>query len=249
MSEADGPEVGREATGAALDIADWQLACRQRALVYGWLSTLYAAEVPSKTLSAYFAGDAAPLLDGLAALGLDTEVRRLRAALATLAEAQYPALELAADFAQLFLLDNKTGASPYASVYDGEDPRFCGAAEARMRAFLAGSALAIRDEFKEPADHLAIHLAIVARLAEQHGDADDVGAAASDAAAFLRDALLVWLPGFASRCDGAKPQFDFYPALAALTLAFVRQDEFFLCDAAGGGDLSASTARQKRGGA
>lgn len=235
MSGADSPAAG-EAAEAALSAADWQLAARQRALVYGWLSTLYAAELPPKTLSAYVAGEAAPLLDGLAALGLGAEAGRLRAAIAGLGGTPHAALELAADFAQLFLLDARAGALPYASAYEGDDPRFCGEAEARMRAFLAESALAIREGFREPADHLAIHLAIMARLVEQHGRATDVATAARDEAAFLRDALLDWLPEFARRCERAKAQSDFYPALAALLLAFVREDELFLRDAADADD-------------
>jgi TorA specific chaperone len=234
MSEANRPTAG-EATEAALSTADWQFAARQRALVYGWLSTLYAAEVPPKMLSVYVADAAAPLLDGLATLGLAAEAERLQAAIAALAETPHAALELAADFAQLFLLDAKTGALPYASAYEGNGPRFCGEAEGRMRAFLAESALAIRDEFREPADHLAIHLAIMGRLVEQHGRTANVAVAANDEAAFLRDALLDWLPEFARRCQQAKPQFDFYPALAALLLAFVREDKLFLRDAAGDG--------------
>lgn len=217
---------------AAARRAEWRLAGRQRALVYGWLATLYAAEVPPNTLNAYFGGAAAPMLDGLAALGLAAETARLQAALMALHAVPDAALELAADFAQLFLLDTRGGAPPYASAYEDGDvaaPLF-GAAAARMEAFLADSALAIRDTFREPADHVAIHLAVMARMVEQNADASDYEAAASDEVTFLRNALLGWLPRFADRCRQARPRFDFYPALAALLLAFVRADESLLTE-------------------
>ena len=235
MSDADGAAVG----GAGLEPAEWRLAGRQRALVYGWLSTLYAAEVPARTLGAYLDGEAAPLFGGLAALGLEAEVSRLQAALAVLAATSDAALELAADFAQLFLLDARAGAPPYASAYEGDsaDAPLFGSSPARMQAFLADSALAVRDCFREPADHLAIHLALMTRLIEQHAEAsaERLAAAARDEVAFLRAALLGWLPRFADRCQRTPVRLDFYPALAALLLAFVRADALFLDDAAAGG--------------
>lgn len=217
----------------AVSPAEWQLACTQRALVYGWLSTLYAEEVPESMLKAYCAGEAEQLLGKLAVIGLDAEVGRFQAALDALCGIPLARLELAADFAQVFLLDVKSGALPYASVYEGDDPQFCGAAEAQMRAFLAASALAIDSRFREPADHLAVYLALMRHLLEQHAQARNVATAATDQASFLHDALLGWLPKFVQRCQQTKPQFDFYPALAALLLAFVRQDDLFLRDVAG----------------
>lgn len=228
--------MGSQAGGdeAAARQAEWRLAGRQRALVYGWLATLYAAEVPPNTLNAYFGGAAAPMLDGLAALGLAAETARLRAALMALHTVPDAALELAADFAQLFLLDARGGAPPYASAYEDENaaaPLF-GAAAARMETFLADSALAIRDSFREPADHVAIHLAVMARMVEQNADTADYAAAAADEVTFLRNALLGWVPRFADRCRRARPRFDFYPALAALMLGFVLADESLLTELA-----------------
>lgn len=219
---------------AAAHRAEWRLAGRQRALVYGWLATLYAAEVPPTTLNAYFGGAAAPMLEGLAALGLAAETVRLQAALMALHAVPDAALELAADFAQLFLLDARGGAPPYASAYEDESaaaPLF-GAGAARMEAFLADSGLAIRDSFREPADHVAIHLAVMARMVEQNAGAADYHAAAADEVDFLRKVLLGWVPRFADRCRRARPRFDFYPALATLMLGFVRADESLLIELA-----------------
>src|SRR5690606_369405 len=112
-------------------------------------------------------------------LGLTAELERLDAAIAALCGESLPRLELAADFAQLFLLDGKTSALPYASAYEGKaaaSPLY-GAAEARMRSFLAARALAIEPDFREPADHLAVPLAFMAELAEKEAGSADIAAA------------------------------------------------------------------------
>ena len=139
-----------------------KIAATQRAGLYGWFVRLYAEEVSEPLYRSHFADGGFAPFAGLAELGLEAEVERLDAALAALRAEQLPRLELAADFAQLFLLDGKTSALPYASAYAGTDsasPLF-GAAEARMRDFLAARELAIQADFREPADHLAVPLAL-----------------------------------------------------------------------------------------
>lgn len=223
---------GAEVASGALSRAEWQQACRQRAALYGWFSTLYAAELPGPLLAQYQAGEARALLEGLRGIGLAGESERLLAAIDSLRAVPYAHLELAADFAQSFLLDAKAGALPYASCYEADDPQFCGPAEQRMRLFLAECSLALQEEFKEPADHLAIYLAVMAKVIEQPSGAPGP---ASDQAAFLREALMGWLPKFVAQCQQVHTRFDFYPALAALLLAFVQQDELFLRDIAATG--------------
>lgn len=203
----------------------------QRARVYSWFSTLYAAEIPKDMLAAYLAGEAGPF-NAFSALGLGAEVRRLQAGIDALRDVEDAHLELAADFAQMFLLDAKSGALPYASVHDASDTRLYGPAEARMQSFLASASLAVQDEFTEPADHLAVYLAVMARLAEDQAQAVDIGAAARDQLAFLQDALLTWLPSFNASNQEAAPRFDFYPALAALLIAVVKVDARFIRDIA-----------------
>ena len=224
------------ADSAALSPAEWQFASRQRAGLYGWFSRLYAQEVSEEMYRSHFADGGFAPFAGLAELGLAAEVQRLDAAIATLRAEQLPRLELAADFAQLFLLDGKTSALPYASAYEGKDTTspLYGAAEARMRDFLAARALALQADFREPADHLAVPLALMAELAQKDASGEDIAAAAAAQARFIRSALLEWLPHFVTRCQQARPRFDVYPALAALLLGFVRADVAFLEDVGGG---------------
>ncbi len=232
----------------AVGAVQWRLANRQRARLYGWFATLYAAEVSEVALEGYLGDGYQPLYAGLADLGLDAEVARLQDAIEALRTLPLARLELAADFAQLFLLDARTGALPYASVYEGEGKGkgsvLYGAAEERMRNFLAESGLAIQAEFREPADHLAVYLALMAKLAEQDAeqgiDSIDFATAAFEQLSFLQAGLLGWLGAFVQRCQQARPRFDFYPALAAVLYGFVREDELFLDDVSAGRQASAS---------
>ena len=231
-------------TPPPLSPAEWRFASTQRAGLYGWFSRLYAQEVTDELFRSHFADGGFAPFAGLAELGLAAEVQRLDAAVAALRAEQLPRLELAADFAQLFLLDGTTSALPYASAYAGKDAAspLYGAAEARMREFLTARKLAIQADFREPADHLAVALAVmaeVAEVAEKDSGASDLPTAAATQADFLRTALLDWLPHFVARCQQARPRFDVYPALAALLLGFVRADMAFLGDVGGGAGAAA----------
>jgi len=234
------PGAAAVADAAALSPAEWQFASTQRAGLYGWFARLYAQEVSEEMFRSHFTDRGFAPFAGLAELGLGAEVQRLDAAIATLRAEQLPRLELAADFAQLFLLDGKTSALPYASAYAGKDatsPLF-GAAEARMRDFLTASGLSIQADFREPADHLAVPLALMAELAGKDAAAEDIPAAAAAQAGFIHAGLVDWLPRFVERCQQARPRFDVYPALAALLLGFVRADAAFLEDVGGGAAVS-----------
>lgn len=235
--------IGAHAQAGAtppLSPEEWQFASRQRAGLYGWFARLYAEEVSEQMYLSHFANGGFAPFAGLAELGLAAEVQRLDAAIAALRAEQLPRLELAADFAQLFLLDGKTSALPYASAYEGKDAAspLYGAAEARMRDFLAARALTLQADFREPADHLAVPLAVMAELADKDAAAEDIAMVAAAQAGFIRTALLEWLPHFVARCQKALPRFDVYPALAALLLGFVRADVAFLEDVAGGAESS-----------
>ncbi|WP_449191729.1 molecular chaperone TorD [Thauera sp.] len=228
MNAADPMPLGRD---------EWQLAGAQRSRLYGWFSVLYALEVSEQMFETYFASARFAPFAGLGELGLEVELERLEAATAALRGLDLPRLELAADFAQLFLLDARTGALPYASAHCGDDvgdtARLYGDTEALMRNFLAEHALAIDPGFREPADHLAVPLAFMADVAARDASCTDIAAAARAQAGFLNAALLAWLPRFAERCVQARPQSDFYPALAALLVRFVKADLSFLEDVAG----------------
>ena len=227
------------AASDALRPVEWQQACAQRAAIYGWFSRLYAAELTGSDLSADQLGQVAALLQGLADTGLVEASQRLHRAFEGLRGVAHAPLELAADFAHAFLLDAKTGALPYGSCYKNEAALCCGPAEQRMRSFLAQSSLELQADFKEPADHLAVYLAVIVKLIEQAQQGDmSMAVQALDQAAFLQEGLMDWLPLFTDKCQGLATRFDVYPALASLVLAFVQQDLLFLQDVAHGSRLS-----------
>lgn len=206
-------------------VADWPAISRQRADFYAWFCALFAAELDDAQLQAYCSGAAAPLLDACEQLGLPSAAR-LAQSIVALRMLPYARIELAADFAQLFLLDSRHTALPYASFYREPGQRLFGDEERRMRDFLRHGGLRLQADFREPADHLAVYLAVMERGARALGSASaaELSAEATAQAAFVRDALLTWLPDFVTRCQTITVRSDFYPACAALLLEFVRDD-------------------------
>lgn len=207
--------------------AQWPAICAQRARFYDWFCALFARELDAATLAAYSRGEAAPLLDACTGLGLTAPAERVRQAIAGLTLLQQARIELAADFAQLFLLDERSAALPYASFYLAENRALYGPQEKAMRALLAEGGLQVQADFREPADHLAVYLAALAhwtRAAAQHDSEAAQAGVAGEQADFLANALLTWLPEFVARCQAIRVSSDFYPALAALLLAFVEAD-------------------------
>jgi TorA specific chaperone len=99
--------------------------------------------------------------------------------------------------------------SPYESAFATPTGRLFGEPEARMRALLAELDLHVAGDFAEPADHIAVELATMARL--------PVGSARREELALRLDG---WLPGFRDGC-AARDGTGFYAgaAMVAATLA------------------------------
>lgn len=209
--------------GAALWASE-SLLCR-------WFSTLLGAELEEAMLTRYRRGEARPLLDLLRdEHGLAEDAARVERALSRLVMFTTPHLELAADFAELFLADARSGAPPYASLYADESGRFHAAPAERMEARLAAAGYTIRREVGEPADHLAIMLDYLARrlmaLAEasdETGDepAERVSTLRCELRAFLAEELCPWLPRLVARSAVPSTASDLYPAVLALTAAYL----------------------------
>ncbi|WP_416137379.1 hypothetical protein ACM26W_12830 [Halomonas sp. HK25] len=98
----------------------WSSLWEAESVLCRWLATVVGAEIGEEALGQYRQGDAAPMLELLAAeYGLEAEVKRLEESLAGLVMFPIPHLVLAADFAELFLVDALSGAAPYASLHAG----------------------------------------------------------------------------------------------------------------------------------
>jgi len=204
--------------------ADWSAIWESESLLCGWLATLLSAELDEATLARYRRGEARPLLNLLRdEHGLVDEVARVDRALSKLVMFTTPQLELAADFAELFLADARSGAPPYASLYADEAGCFHGAPAERMEARLAQAGYVVRRDVGEPADHLAIMLDYLARrllnLSEAKGGEGE--ALRLDTRAFLTEELCPWLPRFVARSAAPTTASDLYPAVLALTVAYL----------------------------
>ncbi len=211
----------------------WPELTARRAEIYQWFASLFTLELTETQISAYQKEAITPLLAFLTESGFETQTAALQEAithwetLGTLREIQ---LELAADFAALFLLDGKQAALPYASHYLEEDGNLFGHIETAMQKLLADNQLAVDQQFNEPADHLAIILTVLAKWNSkpQSQDPAMIHTVATTQIQFIDDALLSWLPQFVTKGESIHVKSRFYPIVMALLLAYVKEDRQFL---------------------
>lgn len=136
---------------------------QQRAAVYQWFSQLLFRELDEKQLALLENGESREWITSLVGIpGLAADVKKLERSLARVLRREYRQLELAADFASLFLLAPPGGVSPYAGHY----PHTTAPEERRqMNVLLVEQGLAAREN--EPSDHIAVQLALMARMVDK----------------------------------------------------------------------------------
>ena len=188
---------------------------RERAALYAWFATVYAEEMPEDRLAGWLGHGADPLLQALADGGMDHEVQAVRHSLEAMAGIPDVQLELAADYAQCFLLDARSSAPLYASCYQPETaPRLFGATADHLAAYMASHDLRTDPDCREPMDHLAMELELLSWMILND----------PPAAQAMQQDLLDWLPAFNERCQSISDRFGFYPAITALLLQVVLND-------------------------
>lgn len=195
------------------------------ACLYAWLAGLFARELDERQLARLQEPELATWLDYLSQQApLAASVAALRQAITALAVRPDARLELAADFAGLFLLSQQRAALPYASCWQGEKARFRQDACEQMQALLHEAGMQVATEFREPEDHLAVFLELLSHLSFADGQQPET-APALQADLYRRTLrlLLGWLPDFTGRCTRHDP-FGLYAALSQLLLALVRLD-------------------------
>ncbi|SUD91823.1 molecular chaperone TorD [Psychrobacter phenylpyruvicus] len=206
----------------------WQAANKARAALYRWFAEIFAREFNKQNL-AELQRQYPALHQAFSELGLQAQSERLQKALNNLKvipEADR-ALELAADFAHMFLLSGHQSAPPYASYYLEADKMLYGKPAQQMSQFLAEHELDLHPDFREPKDHLSIYLQVLS-LWIQHGseaEGEELARIAAEQSDFLQSALLNWLPKFNERCQAIRVKTQVYPALTDLLLHFVRADQ------------------------
>lgn len=217
------------ALNAALSDPDWGAACQMRSQLYGWFSTVFAREMEPGAMALCLDGGAEHLLAVFRALGLGRQADAVAAVFNAWAGHADAALENAADFAALFLLEGRAAPIPYASHYLEEGGQLYGEPARVMRAFLVSSQLRLDAQFKEPEDHIAVILGVLARWSRECGRAHDIAACAGEQAAYLDAALMPWVAHWRSLVDAVDTlAFRFYPAVAALLVAFLHLDRDYL---------------------
>ena len=203
---------------------EFMATSERRAQLYWWFSTLFAAELSDEQIAEYDTYDVRSFLKSLSTLDPMREaVAELNDAIARLLVRTDRQLELAADFAGLFLVDPKQGALPYESLYRGD-------AKLLMQARLDRLGINVSDKYKEPADHLAIELDLMGNLIIHAAEATTAAQRESwlgEQDALLHEHLLAWFPRFEAACRAAD-QFGFYGASARLLGVFLTMDANYL---------------------
>ncbi|EAR4407556.1 molecular chaperone TorD [Salmonella enterica] len=193
------------------------LAQEQYACVYAWLALLFFREVDDEGLIQL---QSAEIADWLALLkrqaALAASVALLEQKIAALSLRQDAQLELAADFCGLFLMTDKKSALPYASQYPQQEPGM-------IKHLLLEAGMEVKDDFKEPTDHLAIYLELLSHLHFSLGESFQQRRMNKLRQKTL-SSLLEWLPEFTNNCLKHDP-YGFYAALSQLLLAIVRFDD------------------------
>lgn len=178
--------------------------------VVDWLAGLLLAPPPVATIAGYRSEQGAALLDAIGAeFGCAEGIDRMRAALLKDASPEHAQRRLSIAYTTLF--EGAGGGAtvpPYESAFDpafrDAPPRLFGPATGEMEALLKHTGWAPGRECREPPDHAAIELALLALLLREGGSA---GAAA------LLARLQGWLPRFAQACRARDPD-GFYGGVA-----------------------------------
>lgn len=181
------------------------LSCEERQFSYRWFNAMLARELSDEQLNALQAGQFDDFFAFLSELGLNEEVATFQTELTACKQLEFPRLELAADFAQLFLLDGKQSAIPYASAYLSESELTAHLAE--MDRLLAHFSLQINQGAKEPSDHLCVYLNLLDKLLEQSSDEEVQG--------FLENQLS-WLRRWGLKAQRVSTKTTFYQSLIQL---------------------------------
>ncbi len=207
-----------------------------RAVVYNFLSSLFAKEVTSDLVAQLTSAQGESFLNSLALEpSLTVSINGIKAKLAKL-NSEESLLELAADFCGLFLVDGRTSVSPYAGQYvnakEMAEPsvetgskrkkdkiQIFGELHQQMTEFLTDNKLQVHSDFPEPSDHIAVILAYIAHVC--------VSAEPEEQLDFIKCYLMTWLSDFTQQVNEHDHGL-FYCHVADLTLEWLVVDTEFL---------------------
>ena len=211
-------------------MSEYSGLAEKRASIYWWFSTLLIQELNDEQTVTLTGESGMEFLDALSMEGMVAEVDAVKSALKQLNSNGEMRLELAADFAQTFLRDNKHSALPYASVYLSHDGLLYQTAQKEMADMLQKEGLAVDKGMGEPADHIAVQLDYLGNLVLRGikaSDETDYREGLEKQLAFIDAQLMNWLPRFVKKSLGVGDAC-FYPAICSLLLSYLQQECAFL---------------------
>ena len=211
-------------------MSEYSELAEKRASIYWWFSTLLIQELNDEQTVTLTGESGMGFLDALSMEGMVAEVDAVKSALKQLNSNGEMRLELAADFAQTFLRDNKHSALPYASVYLSHDGLLYQTAQKEMADMLQKEGLAVDKDMGEPADHIAVRLDYLGNLVLRGIKASyetDYREGLKKQLAFIDAQVMNWLPRFVKKSLGVGDAC-FYPAICSLLLSYLQQECAFL---------------------
>lgn len=202
-----------------------------RIVIFRWLSGFFARELETSTLDFYSTAQGEAFLAVLAA---NPALRPLVSALQDLSgdkdQVASNLLDLRSAYARLFLGGGGLrSAPPYHSAYASGTGLLYQAQMVEMAELLKELDLSIVTSLKEPPDHIAIQLSVLAELADRaaHHASTDYHQVQRQAKlqqiAFMDRHILSWLPAFRDDC-AAHDSSRFYGLAASATLEYLQQD-------------------------
>ena len=206
-----------------------KLSTPERIFIYSWFKDILSHELSEPQVQYYYTGTFEPLFDLLAELGFATATHQLQSAFRQLQQDPHGQLELAADFAQLFLLDGQSSALPYASAYLNEEQSVANLSE--MDKLLRQYQLAVNRATNEPSDHLCVYLEIFLKLLEDQSiqpqptqQQPTQQQPIQQQQDFVQRQLLTWLPHFVDKSQKIALKSQIYPIIVVLLADFITLD-------------------------
>jgi len=197
-----------------------------RASVYWFFSTLFSKELELGQIQSLASGEASQFLVQLAKEPtLSATISELRKQLNQLVAHPSGELELKSQFADLFLMDFTHSAPPYASVYLSNEHLLMQEPHHAMLKQLESMGVKVVDNFKEPADHIAIELDCLGNMVLQ-GIQAEPDQAADTQVTFIKQHLTSWLPLFKQKVDSYESSF--YTTLTQLLCHYIELDIGYL---------------------
>lgn len=205
-----------------------------RPMAYRWLAGLYSNELTVEMLKNYAGIEGQIALNALAAEpSFGPVIGTIRKLTGNPDEFQTVSLDLATEFAYLFLgVGGRYSAPPYQSSYSDKSGLLFQQSTAEMEAVLRKLDVSVVNDLKEPPDHIAIQLSVMAELADKSVNA---GAGEMVAGAdlveqqvdFIDRHLLSWTPGFRDDCI-LNDKGEFYANLSRATVQYLAKDRAWL---------------------